>query len=43
MTVPRDGDDGGSEMAFAVVMFVLSVLVFLAIRNDEQYRSEPPR
>ena len=43
MTATRDGDDGDSETAFAVVMLVISVLVFLAIRNDEKYRSGPPR
>jgi hypothetical protein len=43
MAVSRDGDDGGSETAIAVVTVVRSVFVFLAIRNDEQYRSGPPR
>jgi len=43
MTAPRDGDDGDSETAFALIMLGVSVIVFLAVRNDEKHRSGPPR
>ena len=43
MTATRDGDDGDSEKVFALIMLVISVFVFLAVRNDEKHRSEPPR
>lgn len=39
MTATRERDGVGSEAAFAVVMVVLSVVVFLAVRDSE--RSEP--
>ncbi len=35
MTATREERDDGSEWAFAVVMIVLSVLIFLAIRRSE--------
>lgn len=35
MTETREERDDGSELRFAVVMVVLSVLIFLAIRRSE--------
>ncbi|ESS07196.1 MAG: hypothetical protein A07HB70_00468 [uncultured archaeon A07HB70] len=39
MTAAREGDGVGSEAAFAVLMIVLSVVIFLAIRDSEQPES----
>lgn len=36
MIAKTDKDDGNSEMAFVLVMLVVSVVVFLAIRNYEK-------
>ncbi len=36
MTATRERDGVGSGAAFAVVMIVLSVVVFLAVRDSER-------
>jgi len=36
MIAKTDKDDGNNEMAFVLVMLVVSVAVFLAIRNYEK-------
>jgi hypothetical protein len=36
MTGPNTGDDDSSERAFAILMIVLSVIIFLAILKRER-------
>ena len=40
MTVARDRSDADSERSFAILMIVLSVLIFLAILYSERSRPE---
>ncbi len=42
MTATREKDDSNSEMAFVVLMLVLSVIIFLVIRNSERSDSGEP-
>jgi len=42
MSVREDGDDTGTERAFAVLMIVLSVVIFLAVRRSERSNPEEP-
>jgi hypothetical protein len=36
MTATEQGDGAGSETGFAILMVVLSVIIFLAVRNSER-------
>ena len=36
MIAKTDKDDGNSDVAFVLIMLVVSVVVFLAIRNYEK-------
>lgn len=39
MVTTRDRNNDSSEMLFAVCMIVLSVVIFLAVRNNEKASS----
>jgi hypothetical protein len=38
MTATSKSDDDTNEMAFAILMLILSVIIFLAVRNSERSR-----
>lgn len=40
MTATREERDDGSEWPFVVVMLVLSLLIFLAVRRSEESSSD---
>lgn len=42
MTATRERDDSNNETVFAILMIVLSVIIFLAIRNSEKSGSGSP-